>query len=145
MGNGPVSVAELPVVVTFKAGMRVVVGDGESVDKRVGALDFLAQKRVKAIFVDALPGYCAAETTQTAAVKREFAQIDHSAFIRQRGAKIGNHIFEIFVFLPAVGHDHHVFAMLFGRFGKLGLVYGFLPFGRPGGVTKIPCSQEKIS
>ena len=75
MGDGSVSVAELAVIITLKAGVCVVVGDGESIDHGVGFLYLLSEKSVKTVLVDALSCDSTAETAYAASRKGEIPEV----------------------------------------------------------------------
>ena len=62
VGYRAVAVAELAVVKALEAGVGVVIGDGEGIDKGIRRLNGVAQERVKAVLIDTVSGDGTAET-----------------------------------------------------------------------------------
>ena len=105
MGHGAVAVAELPVIVALEAGVGVVVGNGECIDKGVSTLDFRAEELVESVLIDTLACYGTTKTPQTAAGKWEFPQVHYTALKGQCSSEVGNYILEVFILGGIVGDD----------------------------------------
>jgi hypothetical protein len=69
-----------------------VIPDRKGVNYRIGGLYLFSQKFIKAVLINALFTYGAAEAAKTTAREGIFADIYHSRLIRERGAEAAYHI-----------------------------------------------------